>query len=74
LYTSLRSCSQHSQLSKVVFVFKEPRLNSTRHPQAFALHANKRYKFSCKSVLLLHPIESFAIFLSKFVLLGTKIT
>jgi hypothetical protein len=42
--------------------------------RAFALHANKRYKFSCKSVLLLHPIESFAIFLSKFVLQGTKIT
>ena len=38
------------------------------------IHANKRYKFSCQSVLLLHPIESFAIFLSKFVLLGTKIT
>ncbi len=26
--------------------------------------------FHCKSVLLLHPIESFVIFLSKFVLLA----
>jgi hypothetical protein len=40
--------------------------------RAFALHAHKRYKLSCKSVLLLHPIETFVIFLFKFVLLGQK--
>jgi hypothetical protein len=28
--------------------------------------------FQCKSELLLHPIESFLIFLTKFVLLGQK--
>jgi hypothetical protein len=42
--------------------------------RAFALHANKRYKFASKSVLLLHPIESFVTFLSQFVLLGQKFT
>jgi hypothetical protein len=40
--------------------------------RAFALLANKRYKFSWKSKLLLHPIESFVICLTKFVLLGQK--
>ncbi len=37
LYTSLRSCSKHIQLSKVVFVSKESRLNSTRHPHLIPL-------------------------------------